>query len=82
MTCDTHLQRRLLDGDLTEDAGAVVGTNGLQLLLVEREELSAGQDAEAGDGTADRQRAINREARTGTLVLLMSHDRLSALTLD
>lgn len=48
----THLQRRLLHGHLTEDSGAVVGTNRLQLLFVEREQLSAGQDAQAGDGAA------------------------------
>lgn len=55
---DTHLQRRLLDGDLAEDSSAVVGTNRLQLLLVEREELSAGQNAEAGDGAAGRKETV------------------------
>ena len=49
----THLQRGLLHGHLTEDSGAVVGTNRLQLLLVERKQLSPGEDAEAGDGAAD-----------------------------
>lgn len=62
---DAHLQRRLLDGDLTEDSSAVVGTNCLQLLLVEREELSAGQNSEAGDGSAEKKRHSQaRHSRT------------------
>lgn len=52
LSSDTHLERRLLHGDLTEDSGAVVRTNRPQLLLVEREELSASEHAEAGDGAA------------------------------
>lgn len=51
--CDAHLQRSLLDGDLAVDSSTVVRTNRLQLVFVEREELGAGQDAEAGDGAAE-----------------------------
>ena len=46
----THLQRRLLDGDLTVDASTIIRTNCPQLVLVEREELSACQNAQAAHG--------------------------------
>lgn len=49
----TDLQRRLLDGNLAEDPSAVIGTNCLQLVLIEREELSAGQNTQAADGSAE-----------------------------
>lgn len=46
----SHLQRRLLHRHLAEDPRPVVRTHRLQLVLVEGEELSSSQDAQAGDG--------------------------------
>lgn len=39
----THLESSLLDRDLAEDSSSIIRTHGLQLVLVEGEELSSGQ---------------------------------------
>lgn len=73
LTFDTHLQRRLLDGDLAEDSSPVVGTNRLQLLLVERKQLSSGQDSEAGDGAARRKHPQSGQTHLHTPGQVISH---------
>lgn len=50
----THLESSLLDGELAEDSGAVIRTDGLQLVFVQREELSAGQDTQTVDRPAEQ----------------------------
>lgn len=72
LTFDTHLQRCLLNSDLAEDSSSVVGTNRLQLLLVKREQLSAGQDAEAGDGAAQSKHPQSGLTPPQTLKLIKS----------
>ena len=50
----THLESGLLHGDLAEDAGAVVRAHGLQLLLVEGEQLGSCQHSQTVDGAVGR----------------------------
>ncbi len=50
----THLESSFLDGDLTVDPSAVIRTDGLQLVFVQREELSAGQHTQTVDSPADQ----------------------------
>lgn len=50
----THLESSFLDGDLAVDPSAVIRTDGLQLVFVQREELSAGQHTQTVDSPADQ----------------------------
>lgn len=50
----THLESSFLDGDLAVDPSSFIRTHGLQLVFVQREELSAGQHTQTVDGPADQ----------------------------